>query len=56
MITGIEHIAVCSKNTKALTDWYVKMFGFKVVYDNGKGTYSTTSQGHDQQNSNCWKP
>ena len=39
MITGIEHIAVCAKDTAALKDWYVKMFDFKVVYDNGKGTY-----------------
>ena len=39
MIKGIEHIAVCAKDTKALTDWYVKMFGWTVVYDNGKGTY-----------------
>lgn len=39
MITGIEHIAVCARDTAALKDWYVKMFDFKVVYDNGKGTY-----------------
>ena len=39
MITGIEHIAVCAKDTLKLKDWYVKMFDFKVVYDNGKGTY-----------------
>lgn len=39
MIQGIEHIAVCSKNTAQLKDWYVKMFDFRVVYDNGKGTY-----------------
>lgn len=39
MITGIEHIAVLAKDSKALTDWYVDMFGFEIVYDNGKGTY-----------------
>lgn len=39
MITGIEHIAVCARDTAALKDWYVKMFDFKVVYDNGKGTF-----------------
>lgn len=39
MIKGVEHIAICAKDTKALTDWYVKMFDFSVVYDNGKGTY-----------------
>lgn len=39
MITGIEHTAVLAKDSKSLTDWYVDMFGFKIVYDNGKGTY-----------------
>ena len=39
MVTGIEHIAVLAKDAKALTDWYVKLFGFEIVYDNGKGTY-----------------
>lgn len=39
MIKGIEHVAVASKDTAALRDWYVKIFGMKVVYDNGKGTY-----------------
>ena len=39
MINGVEHIAICARDTKALTDWYVKMFGFSICYDNGKGTY-----------------
>lgn len=39
MITGIEHVAIYAKDTKALADWYVKVFDFKIVYDNGKGTY-----------------
>ena len=39
MVTGIEHIAVLAKDSKALTDWYVNLFGFEIVYDNGKGTY-----------------
>lgn len=39
MITGIEHIAVLSPDTARLRDWYMEMFDFKVVYDNGKGTY-----------------
>ena len=39
MITGIEHIAVLAKDSKALTDWYCDMFGFSICYDNGKGTY-----------------
>lgn len=38
-ITGIEHIGIVSKDTAALKDWYMQVFGGKVVYDNGKGTY-----------------
>ncbi len=36
---GIEHICICAKDTAALKDWYMDMFGWKVVYDNGKGTF-----------------
>lgn len=39
MITGIEHIAIFAKDTKALADFYVSAFGFEIVYDNKKGTY-----------------
>ena len=36
MVTGIEHLGVCAKDSTALKDWYVKTFGTKVVYDNMK--------------------
>ncbi len=39
MIYGIEHVAVVSPDTAALKDWYMEMYGGRVVYDNGKGTY-----------------
>lgn len=39
MVQGIEHIAVVSKDTAGLKDWYMDMYGGRVVYDNGKGTY-----------------
>jgi catechol 2,3-dioxygenase-like lactoylglutathione lyase family enzyme len=39
MVLGIEHIAVVSHDTAALKDWYMEMYGGRVVYDNGKGTY-----------------
>jgi glyoxylase I family protein len=39
VIKGIEHVAIFAKDTAALKDWYIKMFEFRVVYDNGKGTY-----------------
>ncbi len=39
MSFGIEHILILSKDTKALVEWYVKVFGWEVVIDNGQGTY-----------------
>lgn len=39
MKTGIEHVGIFSKDTEALKNWYMEMFGWKQVYDNGKGTY-----------------
>lgn len=39
MVQAIEHVAIFAKDTKALSDWYAKMFDLKLVYDNGKGTY-----------------
>lgn len=36
MIKGIEHIGICAKDTDALKDWYVKLFGLKIVYENNK--------------------
>ena len=38
-MVGIEHICICAHDTAALKDWYMDMFGWKVVYDNGKGTF-----------------
>lgn len=39
MVTGIEHFAIISADTKRLSDWYKKVFSLDCVYDNGKGTY-----------------
>lgn len=47
MVSGIEHTAIAAKDSKALTDWYVKTFGLKIVYDNGKGTYFTAFENGD---------
>jgi len=44
MVTGIEHLAIFSSDTAKLKDWYIKMFDFKQVYDNGKGTYFLKAQ------------
>ena len=37
MIRGIEHIALYTKNAKALADWYVEYLETKIVVDTGKG-------------------
>ncbi|MBR4173383.1 MAG: VOC family protein [Clostridia bacterium] len=47
MVKGIEHIGVVAKDSKALTDWYCKTFGTKIVYDNGKGTFFVAFEGGD---------
>ena len=39
MKVGIEHLGIFTKDSAALRDWYVKTFDWKVVYDNGTGTY-----------------
>ena len=44
MITGIEHIAIFANDTKKLCDWYKEMFDFRIVYDNGKGTYFVAAE------------
>lgn len=33
---AIEHIGIAAKDTVGLKDWYVKLFGFEIVYDNKK--------------------
>lgn len=47
MVKGIEHIGVAAKDSKTLADWYVKTFGTKIVYDNGKGTYFVAFENGD---------
>ena len=47
MVQGIEHIAIVSYDTAALKNWYLKMFGGKIVYDNGKGVYFLAFQNGD---------
>jgi len=44
MVKGIEHVAVFAKDTELLKNWYISMFEFKQVYDNGKGTYFLMAQ------------
>ncbi len=40
MVTGIEHVGIYAKDSKALAQWYIDMFGCTVAYVNeAKGTY-----------------
>lgn len=43
-VTGIEHLAIFAHDSKELKDWYIAMFDFTQVYDNGKGTYFLKAQ------------
>ena len=36
MILGFEHFAIAARDSKALAEWYITLFGLRVVYDNGK--------------------
>lgn len=47
MVYGIEHTAIAAKDSYELAQWYVKTFGAKIVYDNGKGTYFTAFENGD---------
>lgn len=47
MVRGIEHTAIVAKDSKVLADWYCEVFGMKIVYDNGKGTYFTACENGD---------
>jgi len=35
-IVGIEHFSIAAKDTVSLSDWYVRVLGFQVVYKNAK--------------------
>lgn len=36
MYKGIDHLAICAKDTAALAQWYCDNFGFNVISDNGQ--------------------
>lgn len=39
MIKGIEHVAILAGDSASLKDWYIRVFGFRMVNDYGNGTY-----------------
>jgi len=36
MFRGFEHAAIAAHDSRGLAEWYRKLFGLQVVYDNGK--------------------
>ncbi|HWR60698.1 MAG TPA: VOC family protein [Clostridia bacterium] len=36
MIKGIEHIGICARDTDSMKDWYIKLFGCGIAYENNK--------------------
>jgi glyoxylase I family protein len=36
MFRGFEHVAIAAHDSRGLAEWYRKLFGLQVVYDNGK--------------------
>ena len=36
MFGGLEHVAICAKDTEALAQWYCDALGFEVCYKNTK--------------------
>lgn len=44
MVTGIEHVAICSRNSTELKEWYKRVFEFQQVYENEEGTYFLKAQ------------
>jgi len=36
MILGFEHLAIAALDSKKLAEWYIRLFGLRVVFENGK--------------------
>ena len=34
MFAGFEHAAIAAHDSRALAEWYIRIFGLRVVYDN----------------------
>lgn len=48
MITGIDHVGICSIDTDKLQEWYVNVLGFKVISVNESKTPKTYFIGDDR--------
>jgi glyoxylase I family protein len=36
MVSGVDHVAIAAKDSRALTQWYCDVLGLRVLFDNGK--------------------
>lgn len=45
MIRGIEHTAIAARDVAALADWYVKVLGFRIVYQSANAIFVRAEDG-----------
>jgi glyoxylase I family protein len=36
MVSGVDHVAIAAKDSKALAQWYCDFLGLRILFDNGK--------------------
>lgn len=36
MVTGVDHVAIAAKDTRALTQWYCDVLGMRVLFQNDR--------------------
>ena len=36
MVSGVDHVAIAAKDSRALVDWYCDVLGMRVLFDNGQ--------------------
>jgi glyoxylase I family protein len=36
MVTGVDHVAIAAKDTRTLTEWYCRVLGMRVLFQNDK--------------------
>ncbi len=36
MVTGVDHVAIAARDSRALGQWYCEILGMRILFDNGK--------------------
>lgn len=36
MVIGVDHVAIAARDSRALIDWYCRVLGMRVLFDNGQ--------------------